>query len=284
MHDHDATDSGYSRRSVLGGVALATAGGVSGCLAGLGGRSPDATETTTATYVTDHADALALTTTRGDVIVRGTRTDQVELTVRAAATDGDELDDVTTDVSLVGGTLRITADTGGASATDLADSTRADLELTVPRSLPLTAVKAPRGDVDIRGVRSVADIDASGGGVVVDAVDGAVGVDASSGRVTLTDVSGPVTVESATGDVTVRDATGPVEATTSSGAVTVTDAADTVTVVTTTGDVDVATVAGRVEVDTAVGDIRVRSIRGDAVLTTTTGDIKASGVDGEVLR
>lgn len=284
MDDYDATTPVYRRRSVLAGGALTTLGGLSGCLGGSSSASLDATETTRATYVTDNADALALTTTRGAVTVRGARTDDVELTVRAAATDGDGLDEVTTDVSLVGDTLRITADTSRAYTSGAAGSARANLELTVPRTLPVTSVNVPNGDVEIRQVREVGEIDALEGDVAVQDVDGPVAVDAANGSITATNVSGAVSAEGAIGDVTVRKASGRVDARTSAGALTVSDVEDTVEVVTTTGDVEVSRVDGRVAVDTATGDIQVQSVGGDALLATTNGEVKATGVSGEVQR
>jgi hypothetical protein len=273
----------HSRRAVLAGAGIAAVAGLSGCLDDLDGGELDATETTTATYATTDADRVALSTTNGGVTVRGARTDEIDLTVRKAAADGDRLDDVVTDVSLVGATLRITAETGGAGGSDTG-SARADLELIVPRTLPVGRVRVPNGDAEFEGVGAVDGVYTSNGDVTVDGVDGPVRAEAANGSVKTTDVAGSVTAVTTTGDISLQDVTGPVDATTATGDVSVTDVDGVVDVVASTGDVDLASVDGRVDVDTSTGDIRVTSVGGDAVLSTTNGDITSSDVDGVVRR
>lgn len=285
MTDRDATHtSNHSRRAVLSGTALAAVVGLSGCLDGLGDTSYDASETTTGTYATRNTDSLGLSTMNGGVTVRGEPGDEIELTVRKEATDGDRLDDISTDVSLVDSTLRIAVETETGSMEEATESTRADLDLTVPDSLTVNEVDAPNGGVEVGNVAAVGRIDASNGDVLVEDVDGTVGIDASRGTITARNLGGGVTVGTSTGDITVEEATGSVTVTTSTGDVSVATVGRAVDVETSTGDVDVAAVEGAVEVDTSTGDIDVERVDGDAILETVSGDVTAANVGGTVRR
>jgi len=214
-------------------------------------------------YATDHAAALAVSTDSGAVTVHGERRRDVALTVRRTAADDDGLDATATDVSLVDGTLRVTAVVDRESTGSR--EPRVDLELQVPRSLPIDRAVAPNGDLEVRQVAAVGRAHAANGAVTVAGVDGDVLIVGTDGAVVATEVGGRVDAETTSGALTVEQAGGPVAARSATGDVTVTD------------------VDANVSVETADGDIVVRSVAGDASLETD-GDATIAGVDGTVRR
>lgn len=252
-----------SRRSLLATVGLATIGSLSGCLDAVTGESR-VTETTSATYAIDHADALSLLATNGSIVVEGGHRDEVELTVKQSAPTKSDLEAVSTSVRLVGGTLRIITTTD-----ETTDSTgAADLRVRIPTSFPVSRVDAPNGAVTVRNV----------------AARDVLGARTSIGDITVTNLDGTFTGLTGGGPVTIDDTNGSVEVTSSTGDVDVRHASGTVTVESGDGDVSVVETATDVDLETAFGDIAVESIGGDAILATDGGEVSASGVDGRIVR
>ncbi|RQG92212.1 DUF4097 family beta strand repeat-containing protein [Natrarchaeobius chitinivorans] len=210
-----------TRRALLGGVATTGLAALAGCssMTPLVGQRLEQTETISlgdAESVLVHGNVGTVSVTgrdRDDVSVdaekqsSSIRTDLEELRLRADHTDDG---------------LVIGPEWEGREGWFQSEPSM-NLEVELPRDLPLEEVRTSVGRVTVRDVTGDLAVETSTGRVDVDGVDGAVGARTSTGRVTIRDVDVLHDVTTSTGrvdahvpaidgDTTVSTSTGRIEA------------------------------------------------------------------------
>lgn len=234
-----------TRRRVLAGGATALLASVTGC----SGATPFVGKRTerVETVAVDGADRLLARTDLGDVTLRAADRDDigVRITKQASSVTAD-LSDLAFRVERTGGELLLrSAFTGDTES--FGGRPSMSLEVTLPRSLPVSTVESSVGDVTVEGV--VGDVDA----------------ETDTGDVRLRGVSGSVRAAASTGDVTVTDPGAIRGARTDTGNVTA----------------DVPAVDGDVRVESRTGDAAVAvggDVDADLRVATNAGDVSVSGV------
>lgn len=243
--EHESVSRDLTRRRVLAGGATALLASIAGC----SGATPFVGKRTERdeTVAVDGAERLVARTDLGDVTLRAEARDDVvvRITKQASSVTAD-LSDLAFRVERSGGDLVLRSEFTGDTEF-FGGRPSMSLDVTLPRSLPVSAVRSSVGDVS------------------VDGVDGDVDAETDTGDVRLRGVSGSVRAAASTGDVTV---TGP-------------DAIRGAR--TQTGDVtaDVPDLDGDVRVESRTGDVAVAvggDVDADLRVATSTGDVSVDGV------
>lgn len=239
-----------------------------------------ATDTETRTYPAPAA--LSLETKNGAVSVRGEDRDDVRVTVTKRATDEATLDSV-----------RVVA-SGGGEGSDEPLALRAeyddchgravvDLDVTVPRDVPVASVVTKNGTIEVEGATGDADLVTKNGAVEVADHDGDVEVNAKNGAIDAADVTGDLAVAAKNGRVTVERLGGFLDTRTKNGSVEGRDVAGVDRAESKNGsiDLDVDAVRGDATVATKSGSISVRvgpALDADVMLATNMGSIDAPAI------
>jgi hypothetical protein len=249
-----------TRRGLLAGAGAGLAA-LAGCLnIQLGGN--DRTTTVESSYDAAALDRVRVFNTSGDVTVRSTAGDEVEVRAHKSVRGDTEFSDLTVEGDADDGELTLRARVTNTDG--LGNGGSLDVTVRVPDGVALERVETDAGDADISEVGGDPE-------VVVDA-----------GDVEVTDVGGGVTVETDTGDARIGDARGTVSASTSDGDLTVTDSGALGDLRTDTGDVeaDVPAVEGEATIETDDGDV-VATLGPDLDASvdaqSSTGDVTVTG-------
>ncbi len=236
-----------------------------------------ATDTETLTYPAP--TALSLETKNGAVSVRGQDRDDVRVTVTKRATDETTLDSV-----------RVVVSGGGdeplalrAEYDDRRGRAVVDLDVTVPRDVPVASVVTKNGTIEVKGATGDADLVTKNGAVEVADHDGDVEVNAKNGAIDAADVTGDLAVAAKNGRVTVERLGGVLDTRTKNGSVEGRDVAGVDRAESKNGsiDLDVDAVRGDATVATKSGSISLRAgpaLDADVTLATSMGSIDAPAI------
>ncbi|MFC6785647.1 DUF4097 family beta strand repeat-containing protein [Halobaculum halobium] len=234
-----------TRRRVLAGGATALLASIAGCSGATPfvGKRSERDET----IAVDGAERLVARTDLGDVTLRAEERDDIDVRItKQASSVTADLSDLAFRVERSGGDLVLRSEFTGDTEF-LGGRPSMSIDVTLPRSLPVSSVRSSVGDVS------------------VDGVDGDVDAETDTGDVRLRDVAGSVRAAASTGDVTVA---GP-------------DAIRGAR--TQTGDVaaDVPDIDGDVRIESRTGDVAVavgEDVDADLRVATNTGDVSVTGV------
>ena len=271
-----------SRRSILVGGVAATVCGLAGCLSG--GR--DVEETVTETYTADELTAVAVSTASGNVDVRTTVEDRIDIEGRKAAISREDLE-------LVGLTTRTDDDVleliverdESRTVFGLRPDPILDLSLAVPRALEVRSIETDGGFVDATDVRGDLSVTTASGDVRLENVDGSVSVATDAGNVEIVDPGSIDRLVTDTGDVLAslpgidNDAT--IETTAGAVELRLPDRLDlTLEISTETGQIAITDIEDLPEL---TGDSVIEAVVGDGThrleITTETGDVTVTSRD-----
>jgi DUF4097 and DUF4098 domain-containing protein YvlB len=238
----------------------------------------DLTAVDTETLTHSAPAALAVETRNGEISVRGEDRDDVRATVTKRATDDATLDSV-----------RVVASGGGDDPLALRvehDDSRGlavvDVEVAVPRDVPLASAATKNGRVEVEATTGDADLVTKNGGIEIADHDGSVEVTAKNGSVEARDVTGDLAVAAKNGGVAVHGLGGSLDARTKNGSVEGrVSGLDRAESKSGSIDLDVAALRGDATVATKAGSIDLRvgpDLDADVTLATSTGSIDASAI------
>jgi len=251
-----------SRRRFLAGGGAAMAGALAGCsgLTPFVGKRLESTRT----VALDGAASLAAEVEVGDVRVRSADRDDVHVEiVKQSSSVNADLSKLEFRVERPNDRLRLRGEWHGDGS--LSGTPSLDLDVVVPRSLPVTRLQTDVGDVDVEDVRGDLAASSSTGDVVLRSVRGAVRAETQTGDVTVADVDAFAGASTQTGDLDV--------------AVPAVDGETTVR--TQTGDVFAAIgadVDAELRAETQTGDVTVDDL---ALSDATVGETSAAGTLGD---
>jgi hypothetical protein len=234
--------------------------------------------------------------TRANVVLRGSQGDQVvyRFVQRVRARDGEEAD------RLIGPLGSATENLVGRTTLTVVPSLNPlvsnDMEVSVPRQVLQTMVKAQSGSVeayDLDGsVQAVSAlgircdrihgnvIGRSGGGEIrMGKVGGSVQCYSGGGSIFIDSVAGSAQCETAGGEIIIKEAGGPLLLTNRSGNIEVDRAASTVEAHTGEGVIEVNQAGGQVIADTRGGSIQIGSARG-ARCESAAGAVRVKNISG----
>jgi hypothetical protein len=157
-----------------------------------------------------------------------------------------------------------------------------DLYIDAPSWLK-ASVSTASGDVDIEGLESGGEIDATSGDVWLAACSGNFTVGVASGDVEIEEIRGDLSLSSASGGVTVRDIRGSVEVSVASGSFLGKMIEGSFKLNGASGDVTVDKCDGAVDVSTASGDVVLKSVSGELLVNTSSGDVTADVVSADIM-
>ncbi len=218
---------------------------------------------------------IDITTTRNDLIVRGTDRPNAELRARARTY---KLQSSGVAVSLtVGDDDRRSKARGRDDDDDL-------VQLFVPHGVRLV-IHSTSGDVDIADVSGDIDVHAHSGDIHTRALGGRAIIETLSGDIEMDGGVGDLRVSTVSGDLTARRVRGTIDVSTTSGTIVLnTERTSRVQVDATSGDITLSGVMNsdaRVQLVTHSGDIALRlpeSFGGIMEVTTVTGEFEAAGM------
>ncbi len=269
-----------SRRSVLAGAAGGVLCGVAGCLS----RSRDVEQTVTKTHTTDELRAVTVSTTLGDVDVRATPTDAIDIEGQKAAVSRDDLESVGLSTTAADGVLDISVDRDDARTVfGLRPDPVLDLSVAVPDRLEVRRIESKAGDLDVNDVVGNLQVTSETGAVSATAVEGIVSAATETGDLAVEDPTSIDRLVTDTGDVDVSlsgiDDDATIESSTGSIDLRVPDKLDlTLEITTETGEIEVTDVEDLPEM---AGDSLIEAVVGDGAtrleVSTETGDVTVRG-------
>ncbi|MGH9813128.1 MAG: DUF4097 family beta strand repeat-containing protein [Candidatus Acidiferrales bacterium] len=229
------------------------------------------------------ADRLDLSDLRGDVLVTGATTSQLQIKVRKrfCAPDSSDTDSLNQNVQarlerISDGYQFRMEGPGNLERTPLV---RTDLEIQMPASRELV-VGTRHGDVTLRGTSGNVTLKVEHGDVVIEGVKGDVSLDVRHGEVTVADVTGSVRVDGRGDEVEIRNVTG--------GAAVLGEYGGPIRLAAIQGPARFESrrtrfTASKIDGEfTTGGGFRLRGVPGDVQLETKDYDIEAEEVTGEV--
>ncbi|MFQ6615504.1 MAG: DUF4097 domain-containing protein [Fidelibacterota bacterium] len=258
----------------------------------------------TYTFPATEPGQLVMENVRGDIVITGVSTGDVEITetvsVRASSEEKaarlyDEVKASVKQVSGEGEALAVVI--AGKSSRGWHASL--DYSIRVPTLFSLK-VNSRGGDVEVDKVKGQIDLITGGGDMDLSHLTGRVTASTSggdmdgyelSGRVFLNTAGGDIDVESVQGDLTVRTSGGDIRVENVHGGVSVTTAGGDIDLMdiegreivgrTGGGDIAAAGITGRVDLSTSGGNISTENISGDLDASTSGGDIEMENTMGD---
>ncbi|MGM0606115.1 MAG: DUF4097 family beta strand repeat-containing protein [Halobacteriota archaeon] len=235
-----------TRRRLLSGGLTALLASVAGCtgMTPFVGRRDEGTRTESVTDV----DELAIEFDVGSLRIRSSDRDDVHVDyIRQSSSVTADISNLELRTERRDGRLTIISEWTGRK-TIFGGRPSMDLDVEIPRSLPVTSIEGSVGSVDVAEVRG--DLD----------------VQTTTGSVTIEDLAGTVSAESTTGsiDISSPDRLGDVRA--STGSVTV----------------DVPAIDGDTELTTSTGSIDAAvapDLDAELTVQTSTGRVDVEGID-----
>ncbi|MCU4926358.1 DUF4097 domain-containing protein [Halobacteria archaeon AArc-dxtr1] len=219
MHQHT------TRRTFLGGLAAAGSAALAGC----SGATPFVGQqlSETETVAPEGAESIAITGDVGDVSVRTSDRDDVDLDLeKQSSSIRTDLDDLVLRTEADGENLALRSEYEG-SVGWFESRPSMSINAEIPGELAVSEIETDVGRVTVRDVAGDLSVRATTGRVDVDGVDGAVEAQTTTGRVTVRDMEAlgdvrtttgriEVDVPAIDGETTIRATTGRIEAAISS--------------------------------------------------------------------
>jgi len=220
---------------------------------------------------------LTLQNVSGDVIVRGSKDDQVKITATHAGGAKNDLNEVV-HITQTSGDIRI-ATHAGKSFGIFRSTTSVRYELLIPISAHVK-IETTSANVEISGMGGALEVKTVSGTIKILSVKENVKCKTISGDIYLKDIQGIADLKTTSGDIHVHHLDGSIEAESVSGDMDLKNIDGEVDLKTTSGDVSISGMKGSLEAESVSGDIDQKSLSeiNEIEMETISGDISAQGV------
>ncbi|MBW2181623.1 MAG: DUF4097 family beta strand repeat protein [Deltaproteobacteria bacterium] len=220
---------------------------------------------------------VTLQNVSGDVIVRGSKDDQVKITATHAGGAKNDLNEVV-HITQTSGDIRI-ATHAGKSFGIFRSTTSVRYELLIPISAHVK-IETTSANVEISGMGGALEVKTVSGTIKILSVKENVKCKTISGDIYLKDIQGIADLKTTSGDIHIHHLDGSIEAESVSGDMDLKNIDGEVDLKTTSGDVSISGMKGSLEAESVSGDIDQKSLSeiNEIEMETISGDISAQGV------
>jgi len=220
---------------------------------------------------------VTLQNVSGDIIVRGSKDDQVKITATHAGGAKHDLNEVV-HITQTSGDIRI-ATRAGKSFGIFRSTTSVRYELFIPDSTHFKA-ETTSSDVEVNDIGGTLEVKTVSGDIKIVSAKDNVKCKTISGDIYLKDIYGIADLKTTSGDINVHHLDGSIEAESVSGDMDLKNIDGEVDLKTTSGDVSISGIKGSVEAESVSGDIDQKSLSeiNEIEMETISGDISAQGV------
>lgn len=220
---------------------------------------------------------VTLQNVSGDVIVRGSKDDQVKITATHAGVAKNDLNEVV-HITQTNGDIRI-ATRAGKSFGIFRSTTSVRYELLIPISAHVK-IETTSANVEISDMGGALEVKTVSGTIKILSVKDNVKCKTISGDIYLKDIQGIADLKTTSGDIHIHHLDGSIEAESVSGDMDLKNIDGEVDLKTTSGDVSISGMKGSLEAESVSGDIDQKSLSeiNEIEIETISGDISAQGV------
>ena len=204
---------------------------------------------------------LRIDTDRGNIEVRTSSGNSVEVEVRREARGDADVEDFTVEFDHSGSDVSIEGE--GRNFRNGRDGVSVSYIVSVPRKYNV-------------------DLETSGGNVSVDDLDGEALVETAGGNLSFGRITGTIDAETAGGNISVEGSSGDVNVETAGGSIRLGKVGGTVNASTSGGNIAVEGSEGDLEVETSGGNISLGRVGGTVRASTSGGNIEVGEVNGSI--
>jgi len=154
-----------------------------------------------------------------------------------------------------------------------------EIYVEIPASMEVILSTAS-GDVDVEGVLSGGEINATSGTVWISDCKGDFVVGVASGDVEIEGIVGELSLSASSGELSVKDISGSVQVSAASGDFIGRGISESFSHDGASGNVTLEDCGGEIDINTASGDIWLKNVISDISVNTSNGDVTAFAIDG----